>query len=162
MRLSSTRFGDIDIDESKAILMKGGILGFEHLKRYVFLIQDKEILFCWLQSIDDASLAFVVINPFVIKPDYKPIIQDDDLELLEIKSPEEIVLMSIVTVHSHPFKVTANLKAPIVINLKERLAKQVILDKLDYPIQYPIMDKKIIVGDKHYRERNMIASALAV
>jgi flagellar assembly factor FliW len=162
VRLSTTRFGDIDIDESRAILMKGGILGFEHLKRYVFLVQDEEVLFCWLQCIDDSSLAFVVINPFVIKPDYKPVIQDDDLELLEIKSPKDVILMSIVTVHPDPFKVTANLKAPIVINIKKRLAKQVILDKLDYPIRYPIMNNKMIIGKEDYKNRDMIASVLAV
>ena len=69
MRLSTTRFGDIDIDESRAIMMKAGILGFEHLKRYVLLVQDEEILFWWFQSVDDGSVAFVVINSFVIKPD---------------------------------------------------------------------------------------------
>ena len=155
MRLSTTRFGDIDIDESRAILMKGGILGFEHLKRYVFLVQDKEILFCWLQCVDDGSLAFVVINPFVIKPDYKPIIQDDE-GLLEVESTDNVILMSIVTIQSDPFKVTANLKAPIVINVKKRLGKQVILDKADYPIQYPIMDNKMIIGKEDYKEKEMI------
>lgn len=162
MRLSTTRFGDIDIDESRTILMKAGILGFEHLKRYVFLLQDKEILFWWFQSVDDGSVAFVVINPFVIKPDYKPIIQDNNVELLEVESPEDVFLMSIVTIRSDPFKVTANLKAPIVINSKKRLAKQVVLDKSDYPIQYSIMDNKVILGEEFYKKEERIASALAI
>ncbi len=139
MRLSTTRFGDIDIDESRAIVMRGGILGFEHLKRYVFLVQDEENLFCWLQCVDNGSLAFVLIDPFVIKPDYRPVIQDSDIELLEIKSPEDVILMSIVTIYPDPFKVTANLKAPIVINVRERLGKQIVLDREDYPVQYPIV-----------------------
>ena len=163
MRLSTTRFGDIDIDESRTILMKAGILGFEHLKRYVFLLQDKEILFWWFQSVDDGSVAFVVINPFVIKPDYKPIIQDNDVELLEVESPEDVFLMSIVTIRSDPFKVTANLKAPIVINLKKKLAKQVILDKSDYPIQYSIVDNKVIFKENSYNKKEeIIASAVAI
>ena len=162
MRLSTTRFGDIDIDESRAILMKGGILGFEHLKRYVFLVQDEEILFCWFQSVDDGSLAFVVINPFIINPDYNPIIQDDDVELLEIELPEDVTLMSIVTIHPDPFKVTANLKAPIVINVKKRLGRQVILDRGNYSIQYPIMDNNMIIGKEDYKNKEMIASALAI
>lgn len=161
MRLSTTRFGDIDIDESRTILMKAGILGFGHLKRYVFLVQDEEILFWWFQSVDDGSVAFVVINPFIIKPDYKPIIQDNDVELLEVELPEDVILMSIVTIRSNPFKVTANLKAPIVINLKKRLAKQVILDKSDYPIQYSIVDNKVIFGEESYKKEEIIASALA-
>ncbi|MCW7073700.1 MAG: flagellar assembly protein FliW [Deltaproteobacteria bacterium] len=162
MRLSTTRFGDIDIDESRAIMMKAGILGFEHLKRYVLLVQDEEILFWWFQSVDDGSVAFVVINPFVIKPDYKPIIQDNDVELLEIESPEDVILMSIVTIRSDPFRVTANLRAPIVINLKKRLAKQIILDKPDYPIQYSMMDNKLILGEESYKKEEIIASALSI
>ena len=163
MRLSTTRFGDIDIDESRTILMKAGILGFEHLKRYVFLLQDKEILFWWFQSVDDGSVAFVVINPFIIKPDYKPIIQDNDVELLELESHEDVILMSIVTIRSDPFKVTANLKAPIVINLKKKLAKQVILDKSDYPIQYSIVDNKVIFKENSYNKKEeIIASAVAI
>ena len=162
MRLATIRFGEIDIDESRAILFKAGILGFEHLKRYVFLLQDKGILFWWLQSVDDGSVAFVVTNPFVVKPDYKPVIQDNDLELLQVKLPEDIFLMSIVTIRHDPFKVTANLRAPIVINSKNKLAKQIILDRPDYPIQYSIMDNKLILGEEFYREEEMIASALAM
>jgi flagellar assembly factor FliW len=163
VRLSTTRFGDIDIDESRTILLKAGILGFEHLKRYVFFVQDEEILFWWFQSVDDGSVAFVVINPFIIKPDYKPIIQDNDVELLELESHEDVILMSIVTIRSDPFKVTANLKAPIVINLKKKLAKQVILDKSDYPIQYSIVDNKVIFKENSYNKKEeIIASAVAI
>ena len=161
--LSTTRFGDIDIDESRTVLIKAGILGFEHLKRYVFLVQDEKILFWWFQSVDDGSVAFVVINPFIIKPDYEPIIQDNDVELLELKSHEDVILMSIVTIRSDPFKVTANLKAPIVINLKKKLAKQVILDKSDYPIQYSIVDNKVLFKENSYNKKEeIIASAVAI
>ena len=163
MRLSTTRFGDIDIDKSRTILIKAGILGFEHLKRYVFFVQDEEILFWWFQSVDDGSVAFVVINPFIIKPDYKPIIQDNDVELLELKSHEDVILMSIVTIRSDPFKVTANLKAPIVINLKKKLAKQVILDKSDYPIQYSIVNNKVLLKENSYNKKEeIIASVVAI
>jgi flagellar assembly factor FliW len=125
-------------------------------------VQNEEILFWWLQSVDDGSVAFVVINPFIIKPDYKPIIQDNDVELLEVESPEDVILMSIVTIRSDPFRVTANLRAPIVINLKKRLAKQIILDKSDYPIQYSMVDNKVILGEKSYKKEEIIASVLSI
>jgi len=125
-------------------------------------VQNEEILFWWFQSVDDGSVAFVVINPFIIKPDYKPIIQDNDVELLEVESPEDVILMSIVTIRSDPFRVTANLRAPIVINLKKRLAKQIILDKSDYPIQYSMVDNKVILGEKSYKKEEIIASVLSI
>jgi len=140
VKISTTRFGDISIDESKVIQMRDGMLGFEQLKRYVLLPQDKETPFLWFQSVDDGLIAFVVIHSFVVKPDYEPVISDDEVKLLEIASPEDAVLLSVVTIRSDPFKVTANLGAPIVVNAKKMLAKQVVLAEPNYPIQYPITE----------------------
>ena len=73
MKISTTRFGDISIDEARVIQMREGMLGFEQLKRYVLLMHDEKIPFWWLQSVKDGSVAFVVINAFAVKPDYKPL-----------------------------------------------------------------------------------------
>ena len=162
VRISTTRFGDISIDESRVIQMKGGMLGFEHLKRYVLLIQDEKIPFWWFQSIEDGSVAFVVINSLAVKPDYEPVISDDEVKLLEIASPGDAALFSVVTIRSDPFKVTANLRAPIVINAKKMLAKQVILVESDYPVQYPITENKVFLEEKAYGKTEIIPSALAM
>lgn len=162
MRVSATRFGNISIDETKVINMRDGMLGFEHLKRYVLLMHDEKIPFWWLQSIEDGSVAFVVINAFVVKPDYEPVISDDEVKSLEIASPEDAVLFSVVTICSDPFKVTANLRAPIVINAKKMLAKQVILVEPDYPVQYPVTENKVFIEEKAYKKGEIISSALAM
>jgi flagellar assembly factor FliW len=139
VQISTTRFGNITIDESRIIQMKGGgILGFEHLKRYVLLTQNEKIPFMWFQSIDDSSIAFVIINSFIIVPEYDLMISDNDTRFLEIESPDDVVVLSIVTIRSNPFKVTANLRAPLVINQKSRFGKQVILNEPDYPVQYSL------------------------
>ena len=162
MRISTTRFGDISIDESRIIRMKGGMLGFEHLGRYVLLTQDEKIPFLWLQSIEDGSVAFVVINSLAVKPDYEPVISGDEVKLLEIASPEDAVLFSVVTIRSDPFKVTANLRAPIVVNTKKMLAKQVVLLEPDYPVQHPITENKVFLEEKSYEKAEIIPSALAL
>lgn len=162
MRVSATRFGDISIDETKVINMRDGMLGFEHLKRYVLLMHDEKIPFWWLQSIEDGSVAFVVINAFVVKPDYEPVMSDDEVKSLEIASPEDAVLFSVVTICSDPFKVTANLRAPIVINAKKMLAKQVILVESDYSVQYPVAENKVFLEEKAYKKGELISSALAM
>ena len=136
MNIVTTRFGEIDIDESKVITMRGGILGFENLKSYILHIQDEKTPFWWFQSLDDGRIAFVVINPLVVKPDYEPVISDDDVQRLEIESVEDVVLMAIVTIRSNPLMVSANLRAPIVINARKKLAKQAVLDDPEYPVQY--------------------------
>jgi len=162
VKISTTRFGDINIDESRVIRMKGGILGFEHLGEYVLLMQDEKTPFWWLQSVEDGSVAFVVINSLVVKPDYEPVISDDEVKLLKIASPEDAVLFSVVTISSDPFTVTANLRAPIVINAKKMLAKQVVLVDPDYSVQHPITESKTVLEEKAYEKGEIISSALAL
>lgn len=152
MKISTTRFGDIDIDESRIIRMKGGMLGFEHLKKYVLLMHGEKTPFWWLQSVEDGSVAFVVINSLAVKPDYEPVISDDEVKLLEITSPEDVVLFSVVTIRSDPFKVTANLRAPIVVNAKKMLGKQVVLVNSDYPVQYPVTENSAVFDGKEKTE----------
>ncbi len=142
MKINSTRFGEIEVKEAEFIVMKGAIIGFEHLKQFVLLINDEKTPLWWLQCIDDPSVAFVVINPSFIKPDYEPAFIERDLELLDIKKMEEIALLTIVTIRSHPFQVTANLRAPILINAENRMASQVVLEDPSYPIQYNVLDNR--------------------
>lgn len=160
MRISTTRFGDISIDETRIIQMKEGILGFEHLGKYVLLTQDGKTPFCWFQSVEDGSVAFVVINSLAVKPDYEPVVSNDEAKLLEITSPEDAVLFSVVTIRSDPFNVTANLRAPIVINAKKILAKQIILVDSDYSVQHPIMENKAVLEGK--KKAELIPFALAL
>ena len=143
MKISTTRFGDITIDESRVIQMKGGILGFERLNRYVLFTHSENTPFLWLQSIDDGSIAFIVINPFIVTPEYQCVTSDSDTRFLGIESPDDVVLLSIVTIRSKPFKVTANLRAPLVINQRNSFGKQVVLDNSDYPIQYSLTFNKL-------------------
>ena len=143
MEIDTTRFGRIRIEESELIGMRGCIFGFEQLKRFVLLTVEDNTPLWWLQSVDDPAIAFVVINPRIVKPDYAPAISEGDLGLMEIQNAEEIALLSIVTVRSDPFRATANLLAPILINASKRLARQVILDDPDYPIQHDILGNKV-------------------
>ncbi|HVO65638.1 MAG TPA: flagellar assembly protein FliW [Syntrophales bacterium] len=136
MNVVTARFGEIEVDESKIINMQGGIIGFEHLKKYILHMQDEKNPFWWYQSLDDGKIAFVVINPFIAKADYEPVISDNDIKFLEIKGPDDVVLLAIVTILQNPFSVSANLRAPIVINAEKRIAKQIILEDQTYPVKY--------------------------
>jgi flagellar assembly factor FliW len=138
MKIDTARFGAIEIDESRLITMKSGILGFDHLKRYTVLIPDPKNPLRWLQSVDDGALAFVVVDPCVIKPDYCPEIDKTHRAFLEISREQEIVLLCIVTIRRQPFGVTVNLRAPLVINIDKRVGSQIILEDDQYPIRYDI------------------------
>lgn len=139
MKIDTSRFGQIEVDEDKVILFKEGIPGLNHLKKYILLHEEKAPLH-WLQSVEDGKIAFVLADPFVFKPDYAPCIHEDTLEELEAENEKDLIVMTILVIPEDIHKMTANLMAPIVFNPKKRLAKQVILDKGDYPLRFPVYE----------------------
>jgi flagellar assembly factor FliW len=138
VKIQTSRFAEIDVDESNIIEMKCGILGFNHLNRFVMIVHEEGSPFHWFQSLEDGSIAFIILNPFIIKPDYEPEIDNQTLGMLEVDRVEEIDIMVILTVRSEPVKITANLRAPLVINRQKKLASQVVLEDEQYPVQFDI------------------------
>ena len=148
MKIHTTRFGELEIDASRIIEMRGsGILGFEHLRRFVMMMHNEKTPLVWFQSLDDGAVAFVLTNPFLINPDYQPEIGSHDVKMLEIETPEDALLMSIVTISSNPTTVSANFRAPVVINAIKRLAMQIVLDDPDYPVRYVLQKNRVLVED---------------
>lgn len=115
-----------------------GILGFEQIKDYVLLADPAEEPFAWLRVADNASLAFVVIDPFLVVPEYAPDIPQADVDFLDLKEASDTRLLNIVTVHGAG-RATVNLKGPIVINRHTHTGRQVILaNAADYSVQHPL------------------------
>jgi len=115
-----------------------GLLGFEQIKDYVLLVNPAEEPFAWLQVEANASLAFVVVDPFLVMPGYQPDIPQQDVEFVGLKQPSDALLLNIVTVHG-PDRATVNLKGPIVINRHTHVGKQVIIANAnEYSVQHPL------------------------
>lgn len=139
MILNTKNFGPIEIDEQKIIHFPEGILGFETEKQFVIINnEDEENPFHWLQSINNPDLAFVIINPFFAYPNYDIVIPETAQEKLKIKDEKDIIVYSIVVVPDEMEKMTTNLLGPIVINMNEKLGKQVILDDDRYTTKHYI------------------------
>lgn len=120
------------------IQLPAGILGFEQFKEYMLLVNPAEAPFAWLRVTENANLSFVVINPFLVMPDYAPDIPEADVEFLGLKDPADALLFNIVTVWGSN-QVSVNLKGPIVVNRHTRVAKQVILaNASNYSVQHPL------------------------
>jgi flagellar assembly factor FliW len=116
-----------------------GLLGFERMKDYFLIANPEEEPFGWLKAQGDTSIAFVVLNPFLIVPDYHPDIPQADVEFLGLKTPDDAMLLNIVTVHKHG-QATMNLKGPIVINRNTGVGKQVVIaNGADYSVQHPLL-----------------------
>lgn len=127
--------------ETDTIELPAGLIGFPELKRYVMLDHDKDSPFKWLQSLDDGAIAFVLINPLLFKPDYTVEVTEAEVSELDLAAEEDAVISVIITMPSNPQNMTANLKAPLIFNLKNRRGKQIILNNPAYTTRHNIMDE---------------------
>ena len=126
------------ISGENVIQMPDGLLGFEHVKKYVLLAQPQEAPFMWLRMIENANKRFIVVSPFQIVPDYQPDISNDDVRFLGINSPDDALVVNIVTLRPNR-PPTINLKGPIVINRHTLIAKQVIPNNASkFDVNYPL------------------------
>ncbi|MFS8524884.1 MAG: flagellar assembly protein FliW [Limnochordales bacterium] len=140
MRLNTPRFGEVDVKEEDIIVFPAGILGFEHVQRYVWLEHSDDGVFHILQGVDDPAVAFVLINPLVFRPDYKVEVPPEQVAVLELDRPEEALVMAIVTVpDGDPASMTANLRAPVLFNAEKRLGCQVVMPDGPYGVRHSIL-----------------------
>lgn len=136
MKVKTAHFGEIEADESRVIEIIGGILGFEDQTRFIMIENSESTPFIRLQSLDRESTAFFVINPFLVVPEYVPEISDIDGQTLELQDPAQAMVMAIATVRRDPFRVSINLRAPVIINPEKRIARQIVLENTQWQIQH--------------------------
>ena len=129
----------VNVEEKRLVSFPNGIMGFEQYKKYA-LIESEYEPFIWLQSIENKNLAFLLIDPFLICSDYEIDIDDNFLKSLQIASPEDIIVMTIVTVPCDGSAITANFLGPVVINRKNNLCAQVILNDNRWSTKFNIVE----------------------
>lgn len=121
--------------------MPKGMIGFSEEKKFVLLEHAEGSPFLWFQSLQTETLAFVLVDPFLFESTYQIQITEEDKKDLEWNVAQEGI-QTLVVVNffneDNVFRITANLLAPIVINIKKRLAKQVILYESHYSYRYPL------------------------
>lgn len=138
MHLETTRFGSIEVDDASIITFTHPIIGFREFRRFVLLDGPDDGQVKWLQSADASELAFILMDPRSVVPEYEVRLRHGELAELAVSSVDELDVYTLVVVPQPPAKVRTNLKAPILINAKQRLAKQTILDDADYPLQFEL------------------------
>jgi flagellar assembly factor FliW len=141
MKVDTVRFGTIEIDDSSIIRMPRGPLGFEEQRDYCLIQHRPDTSFRWLQSIDEPCLAFVVVDPVEFFPDYEIELSDADAERLHLQSADDALVLVIATVRDGGKEVTADLAGPIVINSKELIGMQVVLQDNRYTVRHSLMEQ---------------------
>lgn len=137
-------FGEIELDESKIINFPSGILGFDNYKEFTILYDNEEGErpdISWLQSIDEPSLAIPIMSPFLVMEEYNPEVEDELLKPLGDMKPDNMIVLVSVTVPSDVTKLSANMKAPFIINAETKKGIQIIIEKGDYEIKYHFYEK---------------------
>lgn len=133
MKISTRYHGDMDIEESNILTLDEGMLGFEDLKRYIIIVEE-DIFLQYLQCIDE-NIAFAIMDPFFVKPDYSFEIPDNVMKKLGITSEQDIVIRTTVVIPDDIEKIRTNLQAPIIFNRANNKGMQIILGD-EYPMRY--------------------------
>lgn len=137
----TTRFGELEVETSKIVDFPKGILGFEANGRFVLIEQPDVQPFVYLQSLDDPGLAFIVVNPRMLFPQYKVQIEPQEIADLNVRDINNICMWVIVTVPEDVKRMSANLQGPILINQENNCGKQVVLVRSPYTTRHYVMDE---------------------
>lgn len=141
MKVKTTRFGELEVNPTDLVTFAEGLFGFENLKKYFVVDPGDSTLILWLQSTEDEKVAFPIIEPKIFKPDYIAKLLPADLNGLDLDSLTSAKLYSILTIPGNVTEMSANLKAPIVINSSKKIGKQIVLQ-----------DSKLSVKHEMYKE----------
>jgi flagellar assembly factor FliW len=139
VRIVTKAYGPLEVDERQKITFPQGLFGFETIRDYVILDAERQP-FYWLQSVEVEQIAFVIISPFLFRPDYELDIDDELLKDIGITSPEKALIFTIVTIPSDG-PMTANLQGPLIINREARLGKQGILTDQRWKTKHDILEE---------------------
>jgi Uncharacterized protein conserved in bacteria len=142
MELETTRFGTIRIQADDIITLEEGLVGLSQHSRFVLIRHDSEGPFWWLQSVDEPGFAMLLIDPWFFCADYEVVLSEADVERLQLGEETPKAVLTTVSIPSgNPHAMTANLLAPLVINMESRIGRQVILDDDRYHTRHPILQE---------------------
>ncbi len=143
MKINTKIFGEIEIEDEKIITFPNGIIGFPEMKRFALLHDEEKgvgVGIRFLQSLEEPAFAMPVMDPLLVKPDYDPEVDDELLASAGRITADNILVLVTVTVPRDLTQMSVNLQGPFVINVEEHKACQVIVEKGDYPVKFPVYD----------------------
>ena len=136
MDIPTTRFGTVGIEPRDVLLFPEGMLGLDDCQHWVLLADAENGCLGWLQSTTHADVAFAVVVPRRFVPEYDVRVPRGDLAPLALATADEAQVLVVVGKNDRD-AITLNLKAPLILNLRRRLGRQVIHNG-QYPLQYEL------------------------
>ena len=139
MNISTTRFGSVDIDSDRIIFMTQPVPGFPDSRRYAVIDRPQNRPFSWLQSVDEPAVCFAVIDPTQVVPGYMAEVHPRDVADLALDGVDDSLVVCIVTISAGGSRVTVNLAAPIIVNTRRMLGRQVILEQTEHSVRHDLL-----------------------
>ena len=137
-----TKLGEMDLSEKEIITFEEGIPGFDHLRKFAIVSVARTEPIKWLVSLEDKDVALPIIDPWIVRLDYHVDIPEKDVQDLDIEKDEDVSVWCVVVIpKDKPDDATINLLAPIVVNMKNGKAKQIIMETDEYTIKHRIKDE---------------------
>ncbi|WP_257063960.1 flagellar assembly protein FliW [Priestia megaterium] len=140
MKISTSYHGDIEIDNQQTLTFNQGIPGFLEETEFIILPLPEAEAFQVLQSIQTKEVAFIITDPFQFFLDYDFQLEPQEIEKLQLQQVEDAAVYVLLTMSNSVEKITANLQAPVIINTKKQLAKQVILMNTAYETKHRLFE----------------------
>ena len=137
MNIETTRFGTVEVDDARIVNFPSGLLGFSSYRKFVLLQPDEDGVFYWLQSVEAPDLAFVVTDPALWISEYKANIRREQMSELAMDKVDDAQVM--VIVNKRDDVLTANLQGPIVINVDNCNAMQLVLAEKRWSTRHEIV-----------------------
>lgn len=139
MKIQTDYYGEVEYKPSDLITVADGFFGFPDLKQFLPLRLDEENeSLLLMQSVENPQVAFVVIAPTTLCPDYSPELEAEDLASLEAESSNELSYYAVCVIKNNYLEDTVNLKCPLAINPKTKAARQVILENTNYGYRHKL------------------------
>lgn len=145
IRIQTKAYGQLDVDERQILHFPNGLLGFEKFKDYALLDAPQKPFFI-LQSMDVSELAFVLLDPFLFRPDYSVDADDALLSSVGIEKPEDALVLSIVTVPSGGAPITANLMGPLIVDRESRRGVQAVMSDPRWQTKHDVLAELAAAG----------------
>ena len=158
MKIQTSRFGMLDVPDKNLLIFPFGLVGFPACRRFVVLDAGDDSDYQWFQSVDEPTLAFVIMDVHLLQQDFRVDVPDEGLAELDMTQTDTILIMVVVTIPpGNPDQATANLRAPLVVNLRTRKGKQMILHE-SIPLRFPLLP----TSAEHKPDHEVVSEAASV
>ena len=149
MKINTSRFGEVEVDENLVFNFIEPILGYEHLSKFILLDHSPDSPFKWLQSTEDQNIAFPITFPAFFGIDYQFVIPEEKAKKLELTNADNLLSFNISCIpQGNPQNATVNLIGPIVVNMDNKKSMQLVLTNVNFSTKHKLFNQQPLKAEK--------------